>query len=101
MQSELSILPQLAREKAAESDLPAEAESALQQQIEQRVHPGRPLRVIFKPDAAQDAKKRQITSQMTKEIRMTRSRRELTAISNLSVIRVSSLIRHSSFDIRH
>jgi hypothetical protein len=57
MQSELSMLPQLAREKAAESDLPAEAESALQQQIEQRVHPGRPLRLIFKPDAAQDAKK--------------------------------------------
>src|SRR6188508_2351096 len=50
MQSELSMLPQLAREKAAESDLPAEAESALQQQIEQRVHPGRPLRLIFKPD---------------------------------------------------
>src|SRR6476659_4776153 len=33
MQSELSILPQLAREKAAESNLPAEAERALQQQI--------------------------------------------------------------------
>ena len=48
MQSELSILPQLAREKAAESDLPAEAESALQQQIEQRVQPGQPLRLIFK-----------------------------------------------------
>jgi hypothetical protein len=28
-------------------------------------------------------------------------RRELTDISNLSVIRASSLIRHSSFDIRH
>ena len=57
MQSELSMLPQLAREKAAESDLPAEAESALQQQIQQRVHPGRPLRLIFKPDAAQETKK--------------------------------------------
>jgi hypothetical protein len=57
MQSELSILPQLAREKAAESNLPAEAESALQQQIEQRVHPGRPLRLTFTPDAAQETKK--------------------------------------------
>jgi hypothetical protein len=28
-------------------------------------------------------------------------RREVTDISNLSVIRASSLIRHSSFDIRH
>src|SRR5438045_5587291 len=33
LQSELSILPQLAREKAAESGLPAEAEHALQQQL--------------------------------------------------------------------
>jgi hypothetical protein len=57
MQSELSILPQLAREKAAESGLPTEAERALQQQIEQRVHPGRPLRLIFTPDATQKAKK--------------------------------------------
>ena len=57
MQSELSILPQLAREKAAEGDLPAEAERALQQQIEQRVHPGLPLRLIFTPDVAQEAKK--------------------------------------------
>ena len=57
MQSELSVLPQLAREKAAESDLPAEAESALRQQIEQRVHPGRPLRLIFTPDTAPEAKR--------------------------------------------
>ncbi len=47
MQSELSILPQLAREKAAESDLPAEAERTLQQQIEERVHAPQPLRLIF------------------------------------------------------
>src|ERR1044071_6527264 len=56
MQSELSILPHLAREKAAESDLPSEAESALQRQIEQRVHPRRPLRLIFTPDTAPEAK---------------------------------------------
>src|SRR5882724_4915148 len=55
MQSELSILPQLAREKAAESDLPAEAESALQQQIEQRVHPPQPVPLIFKGATANEA----------------------------------------------
>ena len=55
MQSELSILPQLAREKAAESDLPAEAEHALQQQIEQRVHATQPLHLIFKGGTANEA----------------------------------------------
>ena len=48
MQSELSILPQLAREKAAESDLPAEAERTLQRQIEERVHAPQPLHLIFR-----------------------------------------------------
>jgi hypothetical protein len=48
MQSELSVLPQLAREKAAASDLAAEAERALQQQIEQRVHPPQPVHLIFR-----------------------------------------------------
>jgi hypothetical protein len=57
MQSELSILPQLAREKAAEGDLPAEAERALQRQIEERVHAPQPLHLIFTSDAAQKAKK--------------------------------------------
>jgi hypothetical protein len=48
LQSELSILPQLAQEKAMKSGLPAEAERALQQQIEQRIHPPQPLRLIFR-----------------------------------------------------
>jgi hypothetical protein len=48
MQSELSVLPQLAREKAAESNLPAEAEHALQRQIEERVHAPQPLHLIFR-----------------------------------------------------
>jgi hypothetical protein len=52
MQSELSILPQLAREKAEESHLPAEAERELQQQIEQRVHTPQPLHLIFNDRAA-------------------------------------------------
>jgi hypothetical protein len=48
VQSELSILPQLARGKAAESDLPAEAERALQKQLDERIHTEQPLRLIFK-----------------------------------------------------
>src|SRR5881398_3097798 len=56
MQSELSILPDLAREKAAEGDLPAAAERTLQQQIEQRVHAPQPLHLIFKGVAEKQAK---------------------------------------------
>ena len=56
MQSELSILPELARGKAAEGDLPAEAEHTLQQQIEQRVHPPQPMHLIFKGGPANQAK---------------------------------------------
>jgi hypothetical protein len=47
LQSELSMLPLLARQKAAESGLPAEAEHALQQQLEERIHPPKPLHLIF------------------------------------------------------
>jgi len=54
MQSELSVLPQLAREKAAESDLATEAESALQQQIEHRVHASQPVHLIFKGATANE-----------------------------------------------
>jgi hypothetical protein len=56
MQSELSILPELARAKAAEGDLPAEAEHTLQQQIEKRVHVPQPLRLIFDGGAANQGK---------------------------------------------
>src|SRR6266536_3298580 len=52
MQSELSILPELAREKAAEGDLPAEAERTLQQEIEPRVHAPHPTQRTFKGVAA-------------------------------------------------
>src|SRR5207247_6086820 len=55
VQSELSILPELAREKAAEGDLPAQAEHTLRQQIEQRVHAPQPLHLIFKAGAANEA----------------------------------------------
>ena len=47
VQNELAILPQLARQKATEAGLPAEAERALQQQLNERVHAPQPLRLIF------------------------------------------------------
>src|SRR5438876_155096 len=48
VQSELSILPQLAREKAAESGLVTEGERALQRQLDERIHAPQPLHLIFK-----------------------------------------------------
>jgi hypothetical protein len=48
LQSELSVLPQLAWEKAAETGLPGEAEQRLQQQLEKRIHTPQPLRLVFK-----------------------------------------------------
>ena len=48
VQSELSVLPQLAWKKAAESGLPAEAEQTLRQQLEERIHTPQPLRLVFK-----------------------------------------------------
>ena len=47
VQNELAILPQLARQKATETGLPAEAERALQEQLNERVHAPQPLRLIF------------------------------------------------------
>ncbi len=50
VQSEFSVLPELAWKKAAESALSAEAEETLQQQVEQRIHTAQPLRLIFKDE---------------------------------------------------
>jgi len=50
VQSELSVLPELAWKKAAESQLIAEAEESLQQQLEQRIHTVQPLRLVFKDE---------------------------------------------------
>jgi hypothetical protein len=50
LQSELSILPQLASEKAAESGLSAEAERTLQRQLGERIHPSQPLHLVFKDE---------------------------------------------------
>jgi Protein of unknown function (DUF4230) len=52
MQSELATLPDLARQKAAESGILLEAEAALQKQINDRVHAGRPLHLVFQSAAA-------------------------------------------------
>ena len=53
LQSELSILPQLASKKAAETGLPAEAERTLQGQLDQRIHPPQPLHLVFRNEAKQ------------------------------------------------
>ena len=50
VESELSVLPELARKKAAESELPAEAEKTLQNQLEQRIQTAQPLRLVFKDE---------------------------------------------------
>jgi len=47
LQSELAALPQLAREKVATSDLIAEAEGTLTQQLVSRIHAAQPVRVVF------------------------------------------------------
>jgi len=47
VQSELSVLPELAWKKAAGSALTAEAEENLRQQLEQRIHTAQPLRLLF------------------------------------------------------
>ena len=50
VQSELSVLPGLARKKATESELPAEAEESLQHQLEQRIQMAKPVRLLFKDE---------------------------------------------------
>src|SRR5437667_6380460 len=50
LQAELSMLPQLASEKAAENGLPAEAERMLHQQLGERIHPSQPLHLVFKDE---------------------------------------------------
>ena len=47
LQNELAVLPDLARQKAAESGILAEAEAALQKQLDERVPTGHPLHLVF------------------------------------------------------
>jgi hypothetical protein len=50
VQGELSVLPDLAWRKTAETGLSAEAEETLRQQLEQRIQTAQPLRLIFKDE---------------------------------------------------
>jgi len=50
VQNELSVLPELAWKKAVESELTAQAEESLQQQLEQRIHTEQSLRLAFKDE---------------------------------------------------
>lgn len=54
LESQLAALPELARQKAAESGILAEAESALQKQLDERVHAGRPLHLNFQAVPAKE-----------------------------------------------
>jgi len=49
LQTELATLPKLAREKAEQAGLPAEAEVSLQKQLGERIGTERPLRLLYAP----------------------------------------------------
>jgi hypothetical protein len=52
LETQLAVLPDLARQKAADSGILAEAEAALQKQLDDRIQAGRPLRLHFQPPPA-------------------------------------------------
>ena len=54
MEAQLATLPELARQKGSDSGILAEAESALQTQLNERIHAERPVRLIFQETAAKD-----------------------------------------------
>ena len=54
VQAELATLPQLARAKANAGGLAAEAERALQQQLDARIHAPQPVRIIFGQPESKD-----------------------------------------------
>ncbi len=54
LENELATLPELARHKAAESGILAEAETALQKQLDERIHAGTPLHLIFQNAPAKE-----------------------------------------------
>ncbi|PYJ07666.1 MAG: hypothetical protein DMF06_14985 [Verrucomicrobia bacterium] len=54
LEKELAVLPDLARQKAAESSILTEAETALQKQLEERVHASRPIHLVFQNTPAKD-----------------------------------------------
>jgi hypothetical protein len=54
LENELAVLPELARRKAAESGILVEAETALQKQLEERVHADRPFHLVFQETPVKD-----------------------------------------------
>ena len=54
VETQLATLPELARQKAAESGILAEAESALQTQLSDRIHAERPVHLMFQDNEAKD-----------------------------------------------
>jgi len=54
IETQLATLPDLARQKAGESGILAEAESALQTQLNERIHAERPVHLSFQNAAAKD-----------------------------------------------
>ncbi len=54
LENELAALPELARQKAAETGILAETEMALQKQLEERVHTAQPVHVVFQNATAKD-----------------------------------------------
>jgi Protein of unknown function (DUF4230) len=54
LENELAALPDLARQKAAESGLPVDAETALQKQLDERVHAARHFNLVFQNAPVKD-----------------------------------------------
>jgi hypothetical protein len=54
LESQLATLPELARQKATESGMLAEAETALQTQLNERIHAERPVHLVFQTAAAKE-----------------------------------------------
>jgi len=54
VEAQLATLPELARQKASESGILAEAETSLQTQLNERVHAERPVRLIFQETPAKE-----------------------------------------------
>jgi hypothetical protein len=54
LESQLATLPELARQKASESGLLAEAETALQRQLNERIHAERPVHLVFQSTAIKE-----------------------------------------------
>src|SRR5881394_523790 len=54
LESELAVLPDLARQKATESGILGQAEAALQKQLNERVHIDRPFNLVFQSAPGKD-----------------------------------------------